>query len=165
MARWITDGGTTCQAFPDAFETMYLEHGAKPVSSVMWDAGDVLYRAEFMAEYQKEQIHPADPKQTVLVYRMETGAVIRIGVTKETDLQADHPYRFEYQFNWQELSNVSAVCLQLSVSGKQAEAGLSARRQQLCARGNRGTGRFCAGTGYADHSNGYGRNSVVPGGK
>ena len=120
VAHWITDDGTTCQAFPDAFETMYLEHGAKPGSSVMWDAGDVLYRAEFMAEYQKEQIHPADPKQTVLVYRMETGAVIRIGVTKETDLQADHPYRFEYQFNWQELSNVNAyACSYLTVENRQ----------------------------------------------
>ena len=95
VTHWITDDGTTYREFPTAFETMYLEHGAKPGSSVIWDAGDVLYRAEFMAEYQKEQIHPADPKQTVLVYRMETGAVIRIGVTKETDLQADHPYRFE----------------------------------------------------------------------
>ena len=120
VAHWITDDGTTCQAFPDAFETMYLEHGAKPGSSVMWDAGDVLYRAEFMAEYQKEQIHPADPKQTVLVYRMETGALIRIGVTKETDLQADHPYRFEYQFNWQELSNVNAyACSYLTVENRQ----------------------------------------------
>ena len=46
--------------------------------------------------------------------------MIRIGVTKETDLQADHPYRFEYQFNWQELSNVNAyACSYLTVENRQ----------------------------------------------
>ncbi len=120
IVHWITDDGSTYRNFPDAFETMYLEHGAAPGSSVMWDAGEALHRAEFVTEYQKEQIHPTDPQQTILVYQMETGAQIRIGVTKQTDLPADHPYRFEYQFNWKELPDVNAyACSYLTLENRQ----------------------------------------------
>lgn len=92
----------------------------------MWDAGEVLYRAEFAEEYRKEQLHPTDPQQTVFVYRMETGEQIRVGVTKESEQTADHPYRFEYQFNWQKLSEVNAyACTYLTVENRQ-RLGLSA---------------------------------------
>ena len=120
IAHWTTDDGSTYREFSTAFETMYLEHGAAPGSSVMWDAGEVLHRAEFVAEYQKEQIHPTDPRQTVFLYQMETGAQIRIGVTKETDSLADHPCRFEYQFNWQKLPDVNAyACTYLTLENRQ----------------------------------------------
>lgn len=120
VAHWTTDDGGTYRDFPVAFETMYLEHGAVPGSSVMWDAGEVLHRAEFAEEYRKEQIHPTDPQQTVFVYQMETGEQIRVGVTKESDQTADHPYRFEYQFNWQKLSEVNAyACTYLTVENRQ----------------------------------------------
>ncbi len=120
VVRWITDDGTTYRDFPAAFETMYLEHGAKPGSSVMWDVGERLYRAEFEAEYQKERLKPADPQQTVLVYRMENGVKIRIGVTKEQDLFADHLYRFEYQFDWKALPQINPyACTYLTLENHQ----------------------------------------------
>ncbi len=120
IMHWTTDDGTTYREFPAAFETMYLEHGAVPKSSVMWDAGDVLYRAEFEAEYKKKQIHPTDPQQTIFVYKMETGEKIRIGVTKEQDLDADDLYRFEYQFCWQELSGINRyACSYLTPENRQ----------------------------------------------
>lgn len=107
IAHWITDDGTAYREFPEAFETMYLEHGAKPGSSVAWDNGADLHRAEYEAEYQKELLHPSDPEQTVFVYRTEAGERIRIGVTREQDPLADHTYRFEYQFDWQQLADVN----------------------------------------------------------
>lgn len=120
IAHWVTDDGTTYRDFPDAFETMYLEHGAKPGSSVMWDAGEHLYRAEYEAGYKKELLKPTDPEQTVYVYRMKNGAKIRIGVTREQDLFADHPFRFEYQFDWQKLSDVNThACTYLTVENRQ----------------------------------------------
>ncbi len=43
-----------------------------------------------------------------------------MGVTKESDQTADHPYRFEYQFNWQKLSEVNAyACTYLTVENRQ----------------------------------------------
>lgn len=120
VAHWITDDGTMYRDFPEAFETMYLEHGAAPGSSLMWDVGETLHRAEFETECQKEQIHPTDTQQTVYVYRTETGERIRIGVTKEQDPEADSPYRFEYQFNWQKLSEMNAyACCYLTVENRQ----------------------------------------------
>lgn len=74
MAHWTTDDGTTYREFPTAFETMYLEHGAKPGSSVAWDDGVDLHRAEYVSERQKELLRPQDPKQTVYTYRTESGA-------------------------------------------------------------------------------------------
>ena len=120
VVHWTTDDGVTYRDFPEAFETMYLEHGAVSESSVMWNAGEHLYRAEYESEYEKEQIHPTDPEQIVYVYRMETGERIRIGVTREKDPVADFPYRFEYQFNWQKLSEINEyACTYLTLENRQ----------------------------------------------
>ena len=120
VAHWITDDGTTYREFPTAFETMYLEHGAKPGSSVAWDDGVDLRRAEYVSERQKELLRPQDPKQTVYTYRTESGACIRIGVTKEQDPLSDHLYRFEYQFEWQQLPEINAyACTYLTLENHQ----------------------------------------------
>lgn len=34
VAHWITDDGTMYRDFPEAFETMYLEHGAAPEAAL-----------------------------------------------------------------------------------------------------------------------------------
>lgn len=120
VAHWTTDDGTTYQEFPAAFEAMYLEHGAKPGSSVAWNDGADLYRAVYESEWQKELLHPQDSKQTVYTYRTEGGARIRIGVTKEQDPLADHLFRFEYQFEWQQLPKVNAyACTYLTLENRQ----------------------------------------------
>lgn len=120
VVHWTTDDGSTYREFPTAFETMYLEHGAKPGSSVAWDNGADLHRAWYESEYGKELLHPQDPSQTVYVYRTETGERIRIGVTKEQDLLADHLYRFEYQFEWQPLPAVNEyACTYLTLENRQ----------------------------------------------
>lgn len=99
---------------------MYLEHGAKPGSSVAWNDGADLYRAVYESEWQKELLHPQDSKQTVYTYRTEGGARIRIGVTKEQDPLADHLFRFEYQFEWQQLPKVNAyACTYLTLENRQ----------------------------------------------
>lgn len=120
VAHWTTDDGTTYREFPTTFETMYLEHGAKPGSSVAWDDGVDLHRAEYVSERQKELLRPQDPKQTVYTYRTESGACIRIGVTKEQDPLSDHLYRFEYQFEWQQIPEVNAyACTYLTLENHQ----------------------------------------------
>ena len=120
VAHWTTDDGTTYRGFPTAFETMYLEHGAKPGSSVAWDDGVDPHRAEYVSERQKELLRPQDPKQTVYTYRTESGACIRIGVTKEQDPLSDHLYRFEYQFEWQQLPEINAyACTYLTLENHQ----------------------------------------------
>lgn len=80
-------------------------------------------------------------------------------------MQADHPYRFEYQFNWQELSNVNAyACSYLTVENRQRLDYLPAGSSYVLVETEVPAG-FVRAPGYADHSNGYGRNSVVSGGK
>ena len=45
---------------------------------------------------------------------------IRIGVTKEQDPLADHLFRFEYQFEWQQLPKVNAyACTYLTLENRQ----------------------------------------------
>lgn len=120
VASWVTDDGTTYQGFPDAFEEMYLEHGVQPGSSVKWDAGTVLHRADYEAAYQKSTIRAGQARQWIFVYRTETGQQIRVGVTEEPDSMADHAYRFEYQFNWQKLPAINEyACTYLTVQNRQ----------------------------------------------
>ncbi len=119
-ASWVTDDGTMYQGFPDAFEEMYLEHGARPGSSVKWDAGTVLHRADYEAAYRKKAVKAGQARQWIFVYKTESGQQIRIGVTEEPDSMADHAYRFEYQFNWQKLSDINEyACTYLTVQNRQ----------------------------------------------
>lgn len=119
-ASWVTDDGTTYRGFPDAFEEMYLEHGAQPGSSVKWDAGSVLHCAEYEAGYQKPEVKAGQTRQWFFVYKTESGQRIRIGVTEEPDSMAEHAYRFEYQFNWQKLPDINEyACTYLTVQNRQ----------------------------------------------
>lgn len=111
-ASWITSDGAVYRDFIPAFESMYRQYGTTGGTSVAWDSEGGQYQAEQISCDQIDASVSGGnssiwPASAVMMFRMEDGRRIRVGIYGEQDGAEGRDFTFEYQFDYQELPGIN----------------------------------------------------------
>lgn len=111
-ASWVTGDSAVYRDFIPAFEAMYRRYGTAGSTSVSWDSGGELYQAKQISCEQMDASIGGGragiwPTSAVMVFRMEDGRAIRIGIYGEQDGTDGRDFTFEYQFDYQTLPGIN----------------------------------------------------------